>query len=1511
VERESGAVRQLRIGTVATCALVALAALGGASDASAQSKVIAGFVGEGLGADGGVFSQPSEVTVYTAGDADPSNDKLFVVEATGSNNNRVQRLDTHGNFELTWGKDVVQAGAPGDTGSGYEVCTAATTGAASCQGGLPGPRAGEFSIPRGVAVNQSTGHVYVVDRDNFRVQEFDLGGNFVRAWGWGVATGANAFEICTASCRRGISGGGGGQLGEASDPNPFDPGRGKVGIAVDPVNGDVFVADPANGRVQQFSQAGAFIRAFGAIGFESTAVGEFGEHEPLRLAVDSSHVVYVSDSNAGNRIQRYDAQAGAFLAPIACCAPDPGSPLVPGVTVGLEIDPDTDGAGPDEEHLLVARYTGTEDTVVQELDVPTPATGPVTTVVETHRYEVPPSATEIDRLVLGIGINPVTGSLYLVTPNIFAESGGGSFTGCSASACAGLIVLSADSGPLGAVALAVDAESTSASVTATANAGGGVASYRFQLSTDGVNWADSSARGYVSGLDDVAVTGELTGLQPNTPYRVRLVVRKQTGFTTSATEISNDLTFTTETAPPDVETLGTSQRTDTSVRLRGRVDPNGLATTYHFEYGLAGSPLENRIPASGGVSAGSGNTPVVVAQDLAGLAPGTTYEYRIVASNDAGTAEGAIVRFTTEPSPLDAEAPEGRGYELVSPADKVGGVGVGPWYEGPQASALVGVGAHEGERFAAEGYLGSVLVDGPYTYSNDWALAERTASGWVSAPGTSRRAHGPQAKADITMSAAAENLSLTTWGSGGHTLRLFPEMESWDDQVVRNVLFMRKWTTGGWELFGPTDPAQAFSSIDTIGDGPKAVAADGSAVVASGSGTRGLAGPGDPTNFDLVSGDSIYRDETPGEFTDVFPGDDGVRQLVNVCTAGTVLPAPLIDDGELKQDVEPCPIPDEGRDARLISRNGAALSADGNTEGVLSADGSRVFFMSPDPEVAGASCTGPGIDGGCPAQVFVWQRGPDGVVTRWISQTEVTAARDAAANQDAALMAPVVFEGASRDGDKVLFRTIAPLTADDRNGGGAPPAGGVTTGEAQATSADLYMYDMPDGPDGNPATADADPAGGDLVRISAGPDGNGDCNTPVSTLRSLADDGSRVYFTCAAPLAGTPVTGSGTSTSPGGTRSTLDEVNLYLYDANEPEAERWRFIARLPRSTGRMACATVAANSCVNGTRDGSLVTFLTPGALTTDDQDGGLVGDMYAYDAHRDELTRISARPDGATVEDPYPCVPPGTNPRCHGDGGITEDRALPLERLGVAARPRGSDPQGERLAFFQSRSRLVAEDTDSSYDVYQWRALDGELSLLSTGVSDAHDALYVGNDRSGLNVYLATRDRLTWQDRDAVLDVYTARIGGGIPQPPGPPDCDALGGVCQGAGAPPRGTRINSDRPVDEAQARRIRLAILAIRAKARRRAVRTGILRVRVRTSAPAVVRVLARARIRAKLRKVGAASKRVAKPGTVVIGVRLSRPARKRLGSGKALRLRLTVRAGGAAKNARLTLRGASR
>jgi hypothetical protein len=85
----------------------------------------------------------------------------------------------------------------------------------------------------------------------------------------------------------------------------------------------------------------------------------------------------------------------------------------------------------------------------------------------------------------------------------------------------------------------------------------------------------------------------------------------------------------------------------TTATVSGSVNPNGVATTWHVDYGTGTSYGSTTAPAN----AGSGTTSAAVSQSLTGLKPGTSYHYRIVASSTAGTAHGADGLLTTSAAP--------------------------------------------------------------------------------------------------------------------------------------------------------------------------------------------------------------------------------------------------------------------------------------------------------------------------------------------------------------------------------------------------------------------------------------------------------------------------------------------------------------------------------------------------------------------------------------------------------------------------------------------------------------------------------------------------------------------------------------------------------------------------------------------------------------------------------------------------------------------------------------------
>jgi hypothetical protein len=98
--------------------------------------------------------------------------------------------------------------------------------------------------------------------------------------------------------------------------------------------------------------------------------------------------------------------------------------------------------------------------------------------------------------------------------------------------------------------------------------------------------------------------------------------------------------------PPSVTTGGVENVTTSSAKLLGWLNPNGGTTNFYFQYGTTAS-YGASVPAPPGWSAGSGTSAFLASYDLSGLAPATTYHYRLVASNVLGTVTGADQTFTT------------------------------------------------------------------------------------------------------------------------------------------------------------------------------------------------------------------------------------------------------------------------------------------------------------------------------------------------------------------------------------------------------------------------------------------------------------------------------------------------------------------------------------------------------------------------------------------------------------------------------------------------------------------------------------------------------------------------------------------------------------------------------------------------------------------------------------------------------------------------------------------------
>jgi uncharacterized repeat protein (TIGR01451 family) len=260
----------------------------GVSDGMAQFETCRSSCQAGSSGGGaGQLNFPTSVATDSSGD----------VYVGDQNNHRIDLFSSTGSFLGAAGWGVSDGMAQ------FETCTS------SCQAGSGGSGAGQFSFPS-VAVNQSSGDVYVAEIGNDRVQQFSSTGTFIRMWGWGVSDGNSQFETCTSSCQGGISGAGDGQL---SFPQS---------IAIDG-SGNVYVAD-LNQRISEFSATGAFVRVWGwgvadgashaetctsscQAGIAGGGAGQL--NYPRGVTADGSGNVFVSDQ-ANARIDEFSSTGG-------------------------------------------------------------------------------------------------------------------------------------------------------------------------------------------------------------------------------------------------------------------------------------------------------------------------------------------------------------------------------------------------------------------------------------------------------------------------------------------------------------------------------------------------------------------------------------------------------------------------------------------------------------------------------------------------------------------------------------------------------------------------------------------------------------------------------------------------------------------------------------------------------------------------------------------------------------------------------------------------------------------------------------------------------------------------------------------------------------------------------------------------------------------------------------------------------------------------------------------------
>lgn len=556
--------------------------------------------------------------------------------------------------------------------------------------------------PQGLAVDFESGRLYVADRGNVRVQAFEADGSFVDAFatagpprwvavdndtasasyhdvyaGTDLGAGVNGVQKFDSEGNLLLSfpGGGGCVIHRPDEPIAVGPG------------GTVYVADnlfikqnPGEAqtfevRILKFSAAGACTAVLGPLSVKRRA---------MAMAVDAAGSIYLTHDDPAGGVYKYDAS---------------GAPLYV-----LDAGTEANGIAVDDEDNLFASQRDKRSTVgtYQAIGV----------YDSTGKQLSRLGYDEIKENLTGLAAH------HTAFGDVFGSEG--AFFGVS-----GVKYLSEP--PPGPIVPASSVEAANvgnvrATLKAELNPEGKASQYRFEyvdqesFETEGgfAGPATRKAEGSVASADfhlhGLVVTvgcpdplheaAEGKCLRPATTYRFRIVAGNADGGGKGTVDGG---TFTTRQSPELIAGWATGVGT-TGADLRVRLNPLGLPTSGYFEYvdaaayqaGLVGGgdgfAAMTRVPAEGEneIDFGAGETPAGGGVSLSSLAPGTTYFYRLVATDPLleEPLTGPVKAFTTFKSPGPPVPPCGneslrsgparslpdcRAYEMVSPLEKENG----------------------------------------------------------------------------------------------------------------------------------------------------------------------------------------------------------------------------------------------------------------------------------------------------------------------------------------------------------------------------------------------------------------------------------------------------------------------------------------------------------------------------------------------------------------------------------------------------------------------------------------------------------------------------------------------------------------------------------------------------------------------------------------------------------------------------------------------------------------------
>jgi hypothetical protein len=1153
------------------------------------------------------------------------------------------------------------------------------------------------------------------------------------------------------------------QFGAASPVSSAELPVAASALAVDPDSGDVLAND--GGRIVVFDAAGAQQGA--AFGDLSNSRGVTTDPDGNVLATDSAGGVFVYGPN---EVQLPIATTG-------------GSNNVTTDSAEVEGSVDPDGAG----NITACEIRFGEDSGYADGSAPCTPGGPISS----------PSA--VNATLTGL----VSGTTYHY--RVFVTNANGTQMASSEQT---FTTLNAIEGVTAEGATAVQKDS--ATLTGSYTGDGQEAHYFFE-------WGATTAYGHTTPVPPGAVAGngsgtqnvapvQISGLRGSTIYHYRLVVSDPDGISRS-----QDASFTTPAAVSNLTADVPTAATETSADLRASFDGDGTyATSYYFEWGptpsygnVAPVPPGNTVPAGNGRI----DVPPVT---IAGLEGGSTYHFRVVASNAAGTSTSADTVFKTAEAPVignvgsrDVTAVAAElvaeinprygqtsyqfewgptatyGNSTPVPAGDAGSAGANVPVSAPVEGLTPGVTYHF--RLVATNQYGTTpspdQTFGFYppacpnaqlrqeTRSNDLPdcrayelVTPNFAQGALIVPST-----GP----NTGLATSPARLSYST------TFGTFPE-SSGEPTNLGADLFVSTRTDSGWAqryiglpgsktlyMGGPPKTAQVLPQL-----------------------TWG------PTDYQLGTQASPQMDRII-DYDQGWPygGTPGGSQRGNPSnapyvwnsTTGSLLGRWPSNLSSVSGGEDFAGIPQASTDfSHFVFNSNVVFAANGEAseQKILCCSG----LPGPPPASsvydndlgAGTVALASVKKDGTPFKGHVWDVSDDGTHILMAEEAvwppksgfpEIAGplylrVSDApATTYEIAPGRHISYIGSTAAGSTVYLTSSEQLTPDDTD-----------------SSRDLYVWRQ------------SEP--NSLTRVSAGSGGagNSDSCTPTGGWTTKCDVGIAGGFWIEE---GPPTTFSNGAKPPtendnfiaaktgdiyfvspellAGAKGEADEVNLYLFRAGTV-----RFVGTL--NPGSCNCAK-GALSRMQVTPDGSHMALVTPAHLTG--YDSGAHAEMYTYDPQGGRTRCVSCRPDG---------LPPVSD---------------------VEGSLNGLYLTNDGRVFFSTKDPLVPRDTNEGEDVYEYA--EGKAQLISTGTGTEPEVILgigftepglVSVSANGTDVYFSTYSNLVTQDHNGGdIKIYDARTGGGFPAEIAEPNC-AAADECHGPSSnaptlPPDRTSANLGAP------------------------------------------------------------------------------------------------------------------